>query len=181
MNPQSYTTQAFLALLLLVSFRGSGQHDRSAEAAEDKLKIAAREIITSANTCALITLDREGNPRARMMDHFPPEDDFTLWFGTNPDSRKVAQIRNDPRVNLYYPAVNHSGYVTINGTAELIDDQKEKEKRGKAAWEEFYPAYPDGYMLIKVTPVRMEVVSYPHGIVGDTITWEPPAVNFRTE
>ena len=181
MKPQNYTTHALLTLLLLLSFRLTGQHDSAAGTPEDKLKIASRDIIASANTCALITLDKEGSPRVRMMDPFPPEEDFTIWFGTNADSRKVAQIRNDPRVNLYFPAADHSGYVTINGTAQLIEDQKEKEKRWKAAWEEFYPAYPEGYMLIKVTPVRMEVVSYRHGIVGDTVTWEPPALLFGTE
>ena len=55
------------------------------------------EIMSAAGTCTLITLDQEGRPRARVMDAFLPEDDFTVWFGTNPKSRKVAQIKNDPR------------------------------------------------------------------------------------
>jgi len=46
----------------------------------------------------LITLDKDGAPRARTMDPFPVEDDFTVWFGTNSNSRKVVQIKNDPRV-----------------------------------------------------------------------------------
>lgn len=181
MKPQKFTNPALLALLLLLSSPGSGQHDLPAEPTEDGLKQAAREIMASAVTCNLITLDRQGSPRSRMMDPFPPDDDLTVWFGTNPDSRKVEQIRNDPRVNLYYPAPDHSGYVTINGMAKLVDDPEEKANRWKSGWAEFYPAYPGGYMLIKVTPVRMEVVSYPHGLVGDTLTWEPPSIIFKSK
>ena len=50
----------------------------------------------SAKTCALITLDSEGRPRVRVMDPFIPENDFTVWFGTNPKTRKVEQIKNNP-------------------------------------------------------------------------------------
>ena len=43
--------------------------------------------------------------------------------------------------------------------------------------KDHYNIYND-YLLIKVTPEWMEVVSYAHNLVGDTITWEPPIVVF---
>ena len=69
---------------------------------QNSIEFAAREIIKDAGNCALITIDEDGKPRARTMDPFSPEDDFMVWFGTNIKSRKVKQIRNDPRVTLYY-------------------------------------------------------------------------------
>jgi len=139
---------------------------------------AAKEIMTSARYCALITLDEEGRARARVMDPFAPEDDLTVWFGTNPKTRKVGQIANDPRVTLYYLDKDASGYVMIHGTAGIVNDQKEKEAHWKQEWNAFYPDYPEGYLLVKVTPEWMEVVSYTRNITGDSITWEPPAVSF---
>jgi general stress protein 26 len=142
---------------------------------------AARNIMNTAGSCALITLDQEGRPRVRAMDAFPPEKDFTVWFGTNKNTRKVEQIRNDPRVTLYYLEDNEAGYVMIHGNAELVDDPEQKEKRWKEGWEAFYQNKDEDYLLIRVTPKWMEVVSYTYGIEGDPLTWEPPIVLFGDE
>jgi general stress protein 26 len=168
------------ATLLLFSFKGFGQANESEHSPDNKLIVAAKEIMESATTCALISLDKEGRPRVRAMDAFPPENDFTVWFGTNPKSRKVEQIKNDARVTLYYLENDGSGYVMINGKAQLIDELQEKEKHWKVEWEAFYPNYPDDFLLIKVSPEWMEVVSYAYGIIGDTVTWEPPAIKFNS-
>jgi general stress protein 26 len=169
---------ATVAFLLLVSFPGFCQNEESIDSTKMHLMIAAREIMTSAKTCALITVDPEGRPRVRQMDPFPPENDFTVWFGTNPRSRKVEQIRNNPAVTLYYLEENGSGYVMIHGKAQLVNDKEDKDKWWKEEWKAFYPDKDENYMLIKVTPEWMEVVSYAHGIVGDPVTWEPPRVTF---
>jgi len=168
-------------ILLLIPFKGISQESEQANSPEDKLMDAAREIMTSAETCALITLDLEGRPRVRAMDAFLPEEDFTVWMGTNSNSRKVNQIKNDPRVSLYYLEENVSGYVMIYGTAYLVDDKEEKEKRWKPEWEAFYPNDRKGYLLIKIVPEWMEVVSYTHGLLGDPESWEPPKLFFDSE
>lgn len=139
----------------------------------------AKEILNNAETCVLITLDKEGAPRARAMDPFPVEEDFTIWFGTNSKSRKVDQIKNDSRVTLYYLDKDASGYVVISGLATLVNDQKQKSVFWKKEWESFYPENKENYLLIKVTPVWMEVLSPPHNIYNDTITWQPPVYVFK--
>jgi len=141
--------------------------------------IAAREIIQASGKCALITLDERGLPQARTMDPFEPESDFTIWLATNPKSRKVNQIRNNPNVTLYYADKNDNGYVSIYGVAELVNDQMEKDKRWKAEWEDFYPNRTDGYLLIKVIPFRIEFINYKAGHAGDSITWQPEIVLFN--
>jgi general stress protein 26 len=170
-----------LSILLLIPFIGISQNIVQKDSSNIKLVNAAREIMTAAGTCALITLDEEGRPRVRVMDPFLPESDLTVWFGTNPKSRKVDQIKKDPRVTIYYLDSDASGYVMIHGIAQIIDDQKEKEKHWKDEWEAFYPNSPEGYLLVKVSPKWMEIISYTRGIVGDHTTWQPPKVLFDSK
>lgn len=170
-----------LLSLLLVPGAGICQQIEFSDTSGIKLINAAREIMSAAGTCALITLDKEGRPRVRAMDPFVPESDFSVWFGTNSKSRKVNQLENDPRVTLYYLDSDASGYVMIHGTAQLVNDPVEKEKRWKDAWEVFYQDKTEEYLLIKVSPIWMEVSSVTRGIYGDTITWQPPAVLFDAD
>ena len=140
---------------------------------------AARDILKNTTTCALITLDEKGRPHARTMDPFAAEGDFTIWMATNPNSRKVAEIKMNPLVTLYYADKADQGYVTLYGSAQLVNDQTEKEKRWKDAWKDFYPNRKEGYLLIKVTPLRLEVINYRMGISGDEITWAPASVDIH--
>ncbi len=140
----------------------------------------AKEIMNGAENCALITLDSEGRPRARTMDPFSPEEDLTVWFGTNPKSRKVNQIKNDPRVTLYYYDQSTVGYVMIQGTAELVNDKDAKKQYWKEQWTAFYPDNDEHYLLIKVTPNWLELVSYKHGMEGDSIHWTPPNIQLNS-
>lgn len=179
MNPLIRTVFSLILCSLLLPYQGISQDTDQSETKKPDLEKIAREIIHSRGTCALITLDKEGRPRVRMMDPFTPEEDFTIWFGTNPKSRKVVQLKNDERITLHFAAEDQSGYVSIYGKAQLVDDADSKEKYWKKKWEDFYPNYPEGYMLIKVTPEWMEVVSIPDGVVGNTVTWQPDAIEFE--
>ena len=170
------TIYPILLTFLLMPTEGFSQNVETTDSTNNILISAAREIMVSAETCALITLDDKGRARVRAMDAFDPETDLTVWFGTNSKSRKVNQIKNDPRVTLYYLDSDASGYVMIHGIAELIDNKKEKEKYWKDEWEDFYPNKAETYLLIKVSPIWMEISSAPRSIIGDTVTWQPPKV-----
>src|SRR4051794_20931293 len=88
----------------------------------DQLIAEAREIMTTTRYCALITIDRSGRAQARTMDAFAPDEKMIVWFGTNPLSRKVAEIRRHPAVTLYYFDRENQAYVTIHGIARLVND-----------------------------------------------------------
>ncbi|MEP1094048.1 MAG: pyridoxamine 5'-phosphate oxidase family protein [Cyclobacteriaceae bacterium] len=168
-----------LTIILLIPSSTFGQNVGLKNPLDNKLIRAAREIMFSAGTCALITLDEEGRPRVRTMDPFLPDSTMTVWFGTNIKSRKVDQIRNDPRVTLYYLDSDNTGYVMVYGTAELVDPKIEKEERWKVEWEAFYQNKSEEYFLIKVSPEWIEVLSESRDILGDSITWKPPVVFFN--
>ena len=169
-----------VAFLLSTGFGSFSQNTAESDTLNIKLKNVAQKIMTNAATCALITLDNNNLPMVRVMDPFKPESDFTVWFGTNPKSRKVEQIKNNPNVTLYYVDNDVSGYVVIHGKALLVNDPMEKEKRWKEEWEAFYPNKPADYLLIKVSPEWMEVLSYPYGLTGDPVTWQPHRYNFAS-
>lgn len=163
--------------LFLVSI-GNSQETKNTTFTKNELIKAAVEIMNSTGTCALITQDENGISRARTMDPFPPEKDMIVWFGTNPMSRKVAQIKNDTKVTIYYRDKDDSGYVMIHGKAEIINDSVSKNKYWKDSWKSFYPNKKESYLLIKVTPIWMEIVSSPRNITGSEETWEPPMLFF---
>lgn len=134
--------------------------------------------MTATRYCALITTDAHGRTNARAMDAFAPDDNLVVWFGTNPASRKVAEIRRNPRVTLYYFDRENQAYVTLHGVARVVNDPQEKVRHWKEDWKDFYPDRQKDYVLIEVRPLRLEVVNTKTGIVGNSRTWNPPSVTF---
>lgn len=112
------------------------------------------------------------------MDPFSPDDDMVVWLGTNINSNKVRQIRNDSRVTLYYAGPNGTGYVLIKGNAYIIDDSSKKRTYWKKEWEQFYSKDKANYTLIKVVPSKLEILDFRKGIIGDPETWTVPFIEF---
>ena len=168
----------FLAFLILFAAPAVAAQDRKQQLSRDELITAARQTMSAARYCALITQDSSGRPQARTLDPFPPDENMVVWLGTNPRSRKVAAIRRNPRVTLYYFDREAQAYVTIYGIARLINDPKAKLKWWKDEWKEFYPDRTKDFLLIRVTPERLEVVNVKKNIVGDPHTWKPPTIKF---
>jgi general stress protein 26 len=145
-----------------------------------ELMAAAREIIASQQYCALVTQDEDGRAQVRTVNPFPPEDDMAVWIATGTQTRKVQQIRHNAQVTLYY--ADHgkaSGYVSIRGKAQLVDDRAEMIKRKRAYWDSVFPGFKN-LVLIKVNPEHMEVVNYSRGANGDPATWRAPSVEFTS-
>ena len=175
---KSYSKFVFL-VIVFHALASCSQNEKSTVASNPNIKDVAREIMINANTCALITVDSLNRPRVRMMGTLKPEGDFTVWLGTNPKSRKVAQLQQNPEVTVYYTEEGNSGYVMLQGTAQLVNDIRKKEVHWKEEWRAYYPNYPDDYLLIKVSPNWMEVVSYKHNIISESETWEPQRILFN--
>ena len=169
---------AFLILCVAVLTPATHSQVKQAPRLDRQSLIAtAREIMKTARYCALITLDSSGRPHARTMDPFAPDESMVVWLGTNARSRKVTEIRRNQRVTLYYFVAADQAYVTISGRARIVNDAGEKAKHWKDEWKDFYPNRAN-YLLIAVVPEKLEVISVKEGIVGDTVTWTPPAVMF---
>ncbi len=169
----------FSFLILTYSVTIFAQDDQKSGYNPDSLLKAAREMISDVRFCALITLDEKEHPQARTMDPFPPDSDMVVWFGTNINSRKVREIKNNSKATLYYQHEEGAGYVILKGNAYWVDNPKLKLKYWKSEWEDFYPESKDNYTLIKFVPSQLEIVDYMHNIVGDTITWAVPNLELK--
>lgn len=175
------TLVALMAALLLFSTGLWAQEGHAVNLSEETLISAARDMATAARFGTLITLDKSGHPQARTMDTFAPEESMEIWFGSNPKSRKVEEIRQDPRVTIHFAAPKGDGYVVLKGRAYIIDDRDLKKKYWKEGWEEFYPDREASFTLIRVVPDRLEIVDYSHGIVAESDTWAVPSVDFDSK
>jgi general stress protein 26 len=151
------------------------------EISRDSLVMVSHAIIESAGCRVLITVDENGKPHAREMDPFTPGEDMVVWLGTSPKTRKVKQIENNPNVVVFFYDTKGLSYVSIEGKARLINDPTLKAKYWKDNWNRFYPDRGKDFILIQVTPVRLELVSYKHNLFNlTTDTFMPRSVEFET-
>ena len=176
-------TGAIALAVLAGSVTGvSGQSPQPSSGVPDRAAViqAAADIMKASRYCALVTLGEDGQPQARTVDAFEPDNDMTVWIGTNPVTRKVQQIRKDPRVTLYYFDPAGPGYVTLLGRAEIVDDAAAKAAHWKEDWTRYYRDKNRGsdYVLIKVAPRTLELVSYAHRLLNDPETWRPISIEF---
>lgn len=141
-------------------------------------KKIAIEIINQASTCALISLDEDSAPIARMMQTLPTENDFIIWLATNPKTRKAEHIKANEKVSVYYTEANSTGYVCIQGTAELVHDLETKKAHWKEGWQAYYENMETDMVLIKIIPSTMELVSYSKGVVSTEENWGATKINF---
>lgn len=144
---------------------------------------AATDIIQKAHYCTFITIGEDGHPQARIVDPLAPDADFTIWFATNPLTRKVEEVLRNPQVTMscFDPAT--SSYVTLLGRGSVISDPAEKQRHWKSDWSAFYPDGPKGsdVALIRIIPERLEIVSESRGMLGDPKTWQPLTISFKDQ
>jgi general stress protein 26 len=165
-------------LIIFLMFSSSLVKAQNTSFPKDTLIKAAREIIMASPYCAFVTIDSKGQPQIRTMNPFPLGNEIVIWFATNRKSRKVDEIKNNPKVCVYYADHNKAkGYVSINGTAEIIDNKELLIKMKRAYWEGI-PDWQNKFVLIKITPKTMDVINYERGISGDSETSRSPVVEF---
>ena len=143
----------------------------------DSLLTLSRTIIDSAQCRILITVDENGKPQARTMSPFPPEENMIIWLGTNPRSRKVQQIKNNPNVMVYYYDTKGESYVSVAGHARIVNDPEKIAHYWKEGWTRYYPDPEKDYTLIEVTPERLEICSFKYKLFWDS-TGKPAFVEF---
>jgi general stress protein 26 len=168
-----------LAIALLMSLTIPCAGAAQAAPARTEVIAAARDIMQTARYATLVSIGADGHPQARVIDPFVPEADFTIWVGTNRQTRKVGEIRANPRVTLLYFNADAGEFVTLIGTATLVDDAASKARHWKDEWVAFYPngRTDESYMLIRIHPIRLEVVSPARGILNDVKTWRPVTID----
>jgi general stress protein 26 len=164
--------------LVQTSQKGKELQDKvQQEISRDSLITVARTIIDSTRVCTFITVDENGKPQARTMSKFQPDENMVIWLGTNPRSRKVKQIKNNSNVMVYYYDTKGRSYVSVAGHAQIVNEPEKKAHYWKKGWTRYFPDPEKDYILIKVTPDRMEICSYKYKLFWDS-TGKPAFVEF---
>lgn len=77
-----------------------------------------------------------------------------IWFIGDKTSESVANIKSNPQVNLSYVCQQDKDYVSINGKAELVEDQDKLDELWSPVYNAFYENGKEdpNVQLIKVVP-----------------------------
>jgi len=137
---------------------------------DDLLQIA-RQIIAKVPACMAITVDRNGDANARMVNPKPLSDAWTVRFATDRRCRKSGEIAESGRLTLAYQCDPASAYVTLVGTAVINDDVAAKTANWRPESYRWYPGGPTdpNVVYIDFTTNRIELWSSPHGVMPDPV------------
>lgn len=111
------------------------------------------------------------------------DEDSSLWFFMSRANGPVDDVSHDPTVNVVYADPGKDSYVSVSGTAQVVDDAALKEKlwsKMNDAWFPLGPTDPD------VALVEVKIVHANYWDVNDskvvqlfkmataTVTGNPP-------
>lgn len=147
---------------------------------QSAIEAAARAIVASVPYPTFITTDANGRPQARTIQPMAPDSTWTVWFATNPRTRKVGEVIRHPHVVLHYFDAQRQSYVALSGRARVVRDRATKDAHWNPVWSTHYPDRDTSIVLIAVRAERLEVVSAQLGVEGDKATWRPPTLVLRT-
>lgn len=100
-----------------------------------------RELLDDFDTAMLVTRSPAGELRSRPMALADVEQDGTLWFMTQRQSGKTDEISADSHVNVALQSQRQ--YVSISGTAALVDDRRKVDELWNEAWKTWFPGGKD--------------------------------------
>lgn len=171
---------SLFALSVIISASGAFYTELNGQSSvnRDTLILAAHELIKETPYCGLATVDSSGQPQIRTMNPFPVKDDLVIWFATSRTSRKVREIKDNPKVCVYF--ANHlkaKGYVNITGSASIIDDRELLTQMKRDYWNGI-PGWQEKFVLIKIVPGTIEVVNYKHGLNNNPDTFRAPTISY---
>lgn len=126
--------------------------------------------------CSLATVGPNGSPRVRFvrakLDH-----EITLRIPTFVGTRKVGDIRADPRIHITCgntDAEQPGTYFQIDGTAEISTEPAERTAAWTPRLSKWFSDSDDAsYAVVKVTPTQ--IAALPIGRTGEPTVWRASA------
>jgi len=104
------------------------------EAIQKALELANRSTIAMLGTNG-----DDGYPNIKAMIKMENEGLRAVWFSTNTSSRRVAQLRRDPRVSVYFVDFENWMGLMLVGDVEILQDQASRERLWRDGYEKYYP------------------------------------------
>lgn len=104
---------------------------------QDALKTLG-SIIKDVKFAMLTTTTAEGHLHARPMTTQAKDYSGDLWFIGSKDGEAVADMKARPQVNVSFSNPGKGAYLSINGTAELIEDRAKLDELWSPAYDAFF-------------------------------------------
>ncbi|WNH51590.1 pyridoxamine 5'-phosphate oxidase family protein [Stenotrophomonas oahuensis] len=137
------------------------------------------ELIRDVDIAMFTTTGVDGRLYSRPLGTQQVEFDGDLWFATAADSPKVAEISLNPQVNVAYASPSKNTYVSVAGTARIVDDRAKVEELWSPAMKLFFPGGKDDPNL-RLIHVRAESAEYwdgPGTLLGKALSFVLSAVS----
>jgi general stress protein 26 len=142
------------------------------------------DLIKDIDFCMLTTLDEDGCLRSRPMStNKQVEENGDLWFFTYASSHKVTEVNRNNHVNVSFSAPDKQCYVSLCGTAELVQDRAKMQELWKPELKAWFPQElnePD-IALLKVTATKGEYWDAPAGWAAKTVGFVKAAISGEKE
>jgi len=138
-----------------------------------------RAMLRRTKYCFLITNSSGSWPSARLVQPIVDEaDEFVLYFGTDPELRKVREIEADPHVTVAVEDERENANLVLYGTASLERDLDTRCRRWIGSWRMFFPGGPrgDGYVVIRFEARRVELMNFSRNVVAEPFGLRPLAL-----
>lgn len=115
-------------------------------------------MIRGIGVAMLTSQDPDGLLRSRPMASSNADFEGTLWFFTQGETEKVAEIELHPQVNVSYVSSAEHRYVSLSGRATLVDDPEKKKELWSPEHRPWFPQGVDdpGLRLIRIDVERAE-------------------------
>ena len=137
---------------------------------EDTREIA--ELIKDIDICMFVTRSN-GSVRGRpMSNNGKVEFDGDNWFFSYRDSGKVAEIEADPTVELAYIATDQGTWVSLEGQAEIVEDEARKRELWDEGLEVWFKGGPDDERIVLLKVRAQRIHGWAH---GEEVLVEPGA------
>jgi general stress protein 26 len=148
------------------------EKDQTSRQVSKDIKQTCLSMMSNMPVCYLTTIDSEGFPHTSAMnnlryarqypslvDLYKEEDnDFVLYLSTNMKSPKMARMKVNPKVSVYFCDANQLIGLMLGGEIEIITNQELKNRIWQKGWTMYYPNGSEGpeYGVIKLVPKEVK-------------------------
>jgi len=141
---------------------------RAQEAPTSDIRQTCPHVMATLPACDLTTIDDEGFPHTTAMLnlrcakeyptlvelHEQSSNAFTIYMTTSMQSPKMARMKGNPKVSVYFCDPGNIIGLMLGGEIEIVSDQALKNRIWQNGWTMYYPDGPEGpeYGIIRLAP-----------------------------
>ena len=135
---------------------------------EKELKQECLKLMETADAAYLSTIDSDGFPQTRVMGNlrntkqYPGlksmfsehSEDFLIYLTTSASSGKMAQMRANPKVSVYFCNPSEFLGLMLGGKIDVVEDGELKKQLWQDGWEVYWPGGADGpeFTVLRLLP-----------------------------